>query len=323
MKQLNLNNEKDSKEFYESRYSKNYMDDWPIEEKLRIIEIIKLLNFPEKGQALDFGCGQGIFSDVLKHVLPNWTICGCDISETAIQIASKRFPKCKFFTNNDQKYALKKFDFVFTHHVLEHVFNIKDLVNQINGRLKEKSSMLHIFPCGNPDSYEYKLCALRSDGINVNRENRFYYEDEGHVRRLTTNQCEILFKEFNYTLKHDYYCYQHFGAINWISLSHPVLILKMFNPIKGKDVKAKFTLTLLLIKMLFVSAVRILAKEYKRSASFFTYLFYLPSKLFIPFDNYFTRKALNEWNKSKTKKNGSEMYLFFVRQNNLLQPSKN
>ncbi|MFA4942497.1 MAG: class I SAM-dependent methyltransferase, partial [Patescibacteria group bacterium] len=160
MSQFNLKDESNSKEFYESRYLDGYMDDWPTEKKLRITEIIKSLNLPETGEALDFGCGNGVFSEVLKKSLPSWKIYGCDISETAILNAAKKLPNCTFFINNDQKYISKKFDFVFTHHVLEHVFDIKKSAEQINQRLKEKSSMLHIFPCGNPGSYEFKLCNL-------------------------------------------------------------------------------------------------------------------------------------------------------------------
>lgn len=323
MKQINLNIEEDSKEFYDSRYSKNYMDGWPIEKKLRIIEVIKSLNFPECGEVLDFGCGNGVFSDVIKDALPSWTVYGCDISETAIQNASKRFLNCIFFTNDDEKFITKRFDFVFTHHVLEHVFDIKQLAKQISGRLYEKSSMFHIFPCGNPDSYEYKLCALRFDGINVNMENRFFYEDEGHIRRMTTHQCENLFKEFNFKLIHDFYSNQYFGAINWITSSNPIFILKMFNPFKGKGLMAKLRLFFQLIKMFTISTLRIIPRIYKSFLQkskaqninvFVLYLLYLPYKFFSPFDIYFTKKAAEEWSRCKTQKNGSEMYLYFVRE---------
>lgn len=322
MKKLILTNETDSKLFYESRYKKNYMEGWPIEKKMRIIEVIKSLNLPEVGEVLDFGCGNGVFSDVLKDALPFWTVYGCDISETAVQNASQRFSNCTFFTNNDEKYQTKKFDFLFTHHVLEHVFDINQLAKQISGRLHEKSSMLHIFPCGNSDSFEYKLCVLRADGININMENRFFYEDEGHIRRMTTVQCENLFKEFNFVLKQDYYSNQYYGAINWITQTNPALILKMFNPIKGEGLRSKFRLTLLLVKMLFISGLRIMPKIYKKISQknnvqnkhfFFLYIFYLPSKLFWPFENYFMKKATSEWNRNKTQKNGSEMYLYFER----------
>ncbi len=52
----------------------------------------------------------------------------------------------------------------------------------MDGYLKPESSMLHFMPCGNEGSYEYNVCLLRSDGINTELENRFFFEDEGHVR---------------------------------------------------------------------------------------------------------------------------------------------
>lgn len=318
----NLYDEKDSKKFYEDRYSKGYMEEWPIEKKQRVFKLIKHLNLPERGECLDFGCGNGVFTDVIKEALPQWNVYGCDISAKAIQNASKRFPRCIFFVNSDKKYINKKFDFIFSHHVLEHVFDIKAVANQINKRAKKNAIMLHILPCGNPGSYEYKLCNLRINGINTKMENRFFFEDEGHVRRMTTEQCATIFKQFNFILKQDYYSCQYYGAINWISKTHPRLILTMFNPIKGKNLKSKIKLSGMLLKFLMISGLRMPAVLYdlisqinnkKKKHIFLLSLLYLPSKVSRYFDNYIKLLAEKEWNKLKTQKNGSEMYLFFER----------
>ena len=77
--------------------------------------------------------------------------------------------------NNHENFRTMDFDFIFSHHVLEHVFDIKEVAAQINQRAKNSSAMLHIFPCGNPGSYEYKLCKNRIDGINTKMENRFFF----------------------------------------------------------------------------------------------------------------------------------------------------
>lgn len=97
MKKINLYEESESKYFYESRYLKWYMEDWPQEKKERIIELIEALKFKKYGEILDFWCWNGVFSNLLKSILPNWKIYGCDISETAIKNASLRFPNCIFF----------------------------------------------------------------------------------------------------------------------------------------------------------------------------------------------------------------------------------
>lgn len=326
MNTKNLYSAKDSKEFYEDRYSKGYMEEWCIEKKQRIIEVIKSLDLSEYGEALDFGCGNGVLTDVIKDALPWWDVYGCDISDIAIQNASKRFPMCRFFTNNDQKYADNKFDFIFSHHVLEHVFDVKDIVNQIHERAKKNSSMLHIFPCGNPGSFEYKLCNLRINGIDAQRENRFFFEAESHIRRMTTRQCAMMFERFKFALKKAYYSYQHYGAINWITKHNDIrLLFNMFNPAKGRDVKSKIKLIGMLLMFVLVSMLRKLAVIYdsvskrpvkkKKHIAFFI-LFYVPSIFSRYFDKYIVFLAENEWNKRKTQENGSEMHLFFTRENN-------
>ena len=66
---LNLNHGKDA-EFYDNWYASGYMDEWPADKKERIFEIITALNLPETGEALDYGCGNGVFTEVIKKALP-------------------------------------------------------------------------------------------------------------------------------------------------------------------------------------------------------------------------------------------------------------
>ncbi|GJQ22599.1 MAG: hypothetical protein HBSAPP01_03890 [Candidatus Brocadia sapporoensis] len=182
-----LYNQKQSVEFYENRYEQGYMDEWPIEKKRKIFEVIQLLQLPAKGEALDFGCGNGVLTEIVRQALPSWKVYGTDISKKAIANARIRYPECTFFEANSPEFTQKKFDFIFSNHVFEHVFNLSEVFTQMDGYLKPESSMLHFMPCGNEGSYEYNICLLRSDGINRELENRFFFEDEGHVRRLTTD----------------------------------------------------------------------------------------------------------------------------------------
>lgn len=318
----NLHDERESNEFYEVRYSEGYMEDWPIEKRKRVLEFIKNLNLPDQGEALDFGCGNGIFTDLLKEALPKWIICGCDISEIAIQNASKRFPRCNFFRNNDIQNTHNKFDFIFSHHVLEHVFDIEYVANQINECTKKGASMLHILPCGNRGSFEYNLCEMVIDGIDTKTENRFFLEDEGHIRRMTTEQCVKLFNKFDFMLKKDYYGNQYYGAIEWITNNHPRFLFNIFNPFNGKDLRSKFKLCGMLFKFLIICSLRVPNLFYnkiskieskKKEHIFFLMLCYIPSRISKYFDNYIKQIAADEWNTMKTQKNGSEMYLFFDR----------
>ena len=185
-------------EFYQERYADGYLEDWPIDKKQRIIEVIRSLNLPKKGEAIDFGCGNGALTMVIKQALPTgWCVYGVDISEIAVENAKKRFPECTFYAHGDIDYLDKKFDFVFTHHVLEHVFNLSQAIDDINNHLKNDGALLHILPCGNEGSFEHSIVILRKDGIDRAAEDRFFYEDAGHIRRLNTKNLSDLYSILN------------------------------------------------------------------------------------------------------------------------------
>ena len=187
-----LYNFRQSAEFYEESYKRGYMDEWPLKKKQRVIEIIRGLQLPEKGDALDFGCGNGILTEIVRQVLPAWNVYGTDISITAIEHAKARYPDCCFFHLEDNHCKDKKFDFLFTNHVLEHVYSLQETLKKIVDFLKPTSFMLHLLPCGNKGSFEYRICLLNREGINRKMGNRFFFEDHSHLRRLTGAQLKDL-----------------------------------------------------------------------------------------------------------------------------------
>jgi len=317
-----LYQKKESKQFYENRYEKGYMDEWPSDKKRRVFEIIRILPLPESGNALDFGCGNGVFTDVLRQALPKWKVYGCDISKNAVDNAINRFPECFFFVSDNERSPDMKFDFLFSHHVLEHVFDIKKTINEINILLNPKSFVLHIFPCGNEDSFEYKVCKMRTDGINKEMENRFFFEEEGHVRRLTTGQTNVLMNEYGFALENDFYSNQHDGAIKWISQSSPKFIMEFTNPNKAIDKKAYKFLSILRFKLIVLFMLqlptiiynRIKLVRIKKIKHYCIWLIDLiPHFVLYPIYAIVNFKAKNEWNDNKQKINGSEMYLFYSR----------
>jgi SAM-dependent methyltransferase len=103
--------------YYDQRFRQGYMEDWPVTKRTRVAELIRLLDLPRKGTALDFGCGTGAFTTVLCEALPGWIIEGCDISRAAVELAAKRLPGGTFFPLSDC-HLRGPFDLIFTHHVL-------------------------------------------------------------------------------------------------------------------------------------------------------------------------------------------------------------
>ena len=215
-----------------------------------------------------------------------------------------------------------KFDFLFSHHVLEHVFDIKKTINEINAYLKRTSFILYIFPCGNEDSFEYKVCKMKIDGINEKMESRFFFEDEGHVRRLTTEQTNRLMSEYEFVLDKDFYSNQYFGAIKWISQSSPIRILTFTNPKKTIDKKSYKYLSILRFKFILLFILQLPANLYNRiklvrSKKLIDYCIliidFIPALISYPIYAIVNSKAKKEWNNNKHLKNGSEMYLFYSR----------
>lgn len=309
-------------DFYENRYKVGYMDEWPVEKKQRVFEILRSLPLPETGEALDYGCGNGVFTDLLRQALPKWKIYGSDISQNAVTNAITRFPECTFFVSDNDQKSEKKFDFLFSHHVLEHVFDIEKAMSEINDYLKPQASIMHILPCGNEDSFEYNLCKLRVDGFNASMENRFFFEDEGHVRRLTTQRASDLIKVHGFTLEKEYYSNQYHGAVKWITQLTATFIKEFANPEKAINEEAKNKLAKLRSKLLFLAKLQrpyalykdIKAIKNKQPKHYIALLAYMiPSLISYPITAMINAKAKKEWDLNKEAKNGSEMYIFYTR----------
>jgi len=311
--------------FYEERYSSGYgyMEEWPAEKKRRVFEIIRGLGLPDEGEALDFGCGSGVFTDVLKQALPSgWKVYGTDISEAAVDYARKRYPDCLFFLSHERELIGKKFDFLFTHHVLEHVYDLARVLDEINDRLKNAAAMLHILPCGNEGSLEHDICRLRTDGIDSRLENRFFFEDVGHLRRLTSVQLRELCGNRHFLLEGEFYSNQYDGAIEWITQSGSSFIRMLTDTAAAVNLDAKNRLerlryTLLALwqfRRVAIAVEKRLATPNKTLRSCLRLILMAPLYVFSkPVDLYVKRQAQDEWNERRGERNGSEMYLFFKR----------
>ncbi len=320
MPELNLTDKDTAIEFYDHRYEEGYMEEWEDDKKQKVKEILLGLNLPLKGKALDFGCGNGVFTSIIKECLPNWDVYGVEISPTAVNNASKRLPQCSFFTSDKAPDYLHFFDFIFSHHVIEHVQNLSETFATFNTYLKPNASQLHILPCGNKDSLEYHICDLKSNGIE--KGNRFFFEEPGHLRRLTTDEFTNCEKQIGFSLKKEFYSNQYDGAINWITKSSPRFVKKLTDDKDAKNNDAKIELIQLRKKLLPLTYLQFPYSKYWLEKSKWHKTakdWMLLSALFVPslfskiiFDAY-QKKATVEWEQKKNERNGSEMFLFYTR----------
>ena len=106
-----LHDKETSVEFYEDRYEQGYMEEWDDLKKNKVKEVLLELKLPPTGKALDFGCGNGVFTKIIKDTLPGWQVYGVEISSIAVQNARKRIPGCTFFEAGESDNYKGQFDF--------------------------------------------------------------------------------------------------------------------------------------------------------------------------------------------------------------------
>jgi trans-aconitate methyltransferase len=313
---------REAQAFYEARYEHGYMEDYSDEAKERLRELIGSFGLPAQGSAFDFGCGNGVLTEVLREALPNWQVCGADISSIAISNARARFPRCTFLTLDDAVLAQQKFDLIFSHHVLEHVSDLRGTIARLDAQARPAATMLHILPCGNPGSLEFGLCALRNDGLDRDREGRFFFEEEGHLRRLTTQQLSELLAQRGFLLQSDYYTNHLYGSLDWITNWDSPFLHTLTDLSKARNVSSWLKLAALRNLLAAMSLCRrharfckrMLARKDKGPKHFAALTAALP---FYPFsaavENTLQMGKRSEWAKRRRDPQGSEMALYFAR----------
>lgn len=318
----NLHDKKVSEEFYDTRYEEGYMEEWDEGKKNKVREIIKGLELPAQGKALDFGCGNGVFTILLKECLPAWEVFGVEISKVAVANAQKKYPSCHFFLADEAATHYKAFDLLFSHHVIEHVQNVSETFRTINLYLKDNAHQLHILPCGNAGSLEYRISQWIKGGIEKEKGNRFFFEEPGHLQRLTSKEFEAYEARIGFRLVQGYFANQYHGAVNWITKSSPRFVKKLTNFTAATDDDARQELKALRKKLLPLTYLQFpyskfweIKSKWRKKAKDYALL----SGLFVPaqfskivFDN-LEAEAAKEWQEKKHDAKGSEMYLFFKR----------
>jgi SAM-dependent methyltransferase len=310
-------------EFYDRRYSDGYMDDyyWDANTKRKRLEVIQSLGLPSRGKALDFGCGQGALTPILETALPGWQIFGTDISRVAIDLARQKRPDITFFVSSEDEYAGTTFDFIFTNHVLEHVEDLEGMLDVINARLTPDGSVLHVLPCGTEGSLEHRLCLMRKGGIDAERGNRFFFEEPGHLRRLTSEDVASLYRARGFVVNLEYYSNHDVAALESFTRSWRFL-LSLTDPREAVSPEANASLRKMRRRYLPSAVMRVVADKFERtwrkrgkSVSGLLLLcaglpFYPAAKLL---DDAWKRDAWREWEERKTDNRGGEMFLHFVR----------
>ncbi|WP_416672251.1 methyltransferase domain-containing protein [Egbenema bharatensis] len=320
MKHLGLNDIKNASQFYDNRYEGDYMDEWPLRKKQRVYKLLQELDLPEVGVALDFGCGTGVFTSVIKQALPKWQIYGMDLSAIALKKAKARNPNCDFFSLDYLTSTSRKFDFIFSHHVLEHVSDIDEIWIQFSQLSKPGTRMLHICPCGNQGSFEYNLCQLRKGGLRQHPKNTFFYEEPGHLRKLDSQQMRSLAGKYGFEVSLEYYAWHHYEAIEGITAEGRNHVRYLADPTKAVNDLASNKLERLrkqlqIIAILRAPVIIIKQRQQKQKKTWKDRAIITTLKPLTPI-SWLTNRILeqladNEWHQRRKDPKGAEMYFLF------------
>lgn len=208
---------------------------------------------------LDYGCGQGKWTPLLRDMYPSAEIVGVDISEVAIFKAAKKFPENKFLAFDGERVPLDdgSFDLVFSFHVLEHVLDVTSSIKDIARLLRPGGSACIIFPCGNPGSFEDRLVNLMEGGrkVSATGESIFFFEmEDGHVRRMTSDETIALFRQQGLAIQVEFYSGHFFAAFDWLVRgTGPAYINRFFGSCKPINSFAKIKLVAMQRFLLFLN----------------------------------------------------------------------
>ncbi len=128
-----------SGDYWEERFSSGDWDKSEGREQSIFFYELAVNNFPKwlgedanknRLSVCDIGCAEGEGVNVLGTYFVSSDITGTDISESALEIAGKRYPKYKFVKEDVNNFQ-SEFDIVFSSNTLEHFENGGELMNKL------------------------------------------------------------------------------------------------------------------------------------------------------------------------------------------------
>jgi SAM-dependent methyltransferase len=235
-------------EYYNERHSRGWMETWPIERRKRVVDAILSNGLRPGDRVLEFGCGPGVYAHALHLAMPELEVHGCDISEVGVEAGRAERPGVTFhhLSSEAADPPLGTYDLVYSHHVLEHVEDLDAALCRISSLVRPGGMSIHIIPCGNRGSLEWRIAQLVRDGVMPDQGGLFWSDDISHVRRLTSAQLADGFRRCGLALERARFANQFWGGIEYFCDVYHWTVFDWLNPAKGKSFMAKVSLALLL-----------------------------------------------------------------------------
>jgi SAM-dependent methyltransferase len=229
---------------YDDRYAGSYMEAPDAIEVGRVGDVLAA-TAGDPREVLDYGCGRGAWMPALREWLPGARVCGTDISVVALRHAAERLPDADFRVMSEGRapFAPASFDLVFSYHVLEHVGDLTATIADMCFLVRPGGRLFAALPCGNHGSLERRIAALSRGGVEPAPGGwRLAFEDEAHLRRLTTEELVAALRPHGFELETAAYGNHLWGAVQWICRGGPQTVDEVLRPGLGRSAASRCAL---------------------------------------------------------------------------------
>ncbi|HNU96133.1 MAG TPA: methyltransferase domain-containing protein [Candidatus Magasanikbacteria bacterium] len=155
---------------------------------------------------LDFGCGAGRFIRALRNRRPDLRAFGCDISVSAISLASRANDNVNYTVNQvDEKlpYQNDFFANIFIFDVLEHVVDVEGVLKEWIRVLKKDGILFLQVPC----EKDWLSLWFWLDKVGLKKE--ITKKFAGHVNFFSRKELKDTLQRVGFKIEKRYYC-DHF-----------------------------------------------------------------------------------------------------------------
>lgn len=158
--------------------------------------------FRSPGRVLDIGCGRGEFLRSLKDA--GWSAHGVEVNATAARRAARSLGEASVVIGDvrDAEFPDEHFDLVSLYHVIEHLREPRETIDEIHRILKPGGILFFATP--NRDSWAHRWFGPRSFGMGI-LQNNFYFAPR-HIRALMNNRFDFL-ERSDFSLEQDPFSY--------------------------------------------------------------------------------------------------------------------